>query len=217
MTMMYPWPVIDFGKWATKIGARLLAGMMTDPEVLALCDDVETNDFNHPHQRCAFAALRELQARGEPIGLFEIAAEIRRRDAFLGTFASDYVDEGVMADWLLETRSYRTDYRVEKHAGRTWINGVEVDWDKYIANAAELERRVPGCRTVFDMTDEAKANMKISFVRIDAERLQQIRIHLETDHDNAATEEVPDEHQPIRERCIPHRQRARGSSRQRRT
>ncbi len=58
---------------------RLFGAIVGEPEVLAQCAGVETDDFSDLHYRFAFAALRNLQARGKPTDVGAIADELERQ------------------------------------------------------------------------------------------------------------------------------------------
>lgn len=86
----------------------LFAGMLADPGVLEWCDAVESDDFSDLHIKFAFGALRNLQARGEPITLESIEAELVR----LGNIQ---VDMGRIYEAIAEDYVYRERWQVDDH------------------------------------------------------------------------------------------------------
>lgn len=187
----------------TAIGSRLLVGMICDPQVLALCDDVEIDDLHHPWHRTAFRALRDLQARGEPVDITPVCDEIRRRDAVTGHHEGVFVDELYLCEIALATRSYRTDYTVEKVDGITHINGEPVDWDAWLATTAKLDMlfgRSPV--DVFNLTPEQRQALKHDLVRADAAALRFHRDHAEEIYRDEPTAEASAEIPVRRERVL---------------
>lgn len=187
----------------TAIGSRLLVGMLCDPQVLALCDDVEVTDFHHPWHRVAFRALRDLQARGAPVDITPVCDEIRRRDAATGRHESVFVDELYLCELALSVRSYRTDYTVEKIDGITHVNGEPVDWRAYIDTIAKLDSlfgRSP--LTAFEFTDEQRRDLKHYLVRSDAAALRFHRDHAEEIYRDEPTAEASPEIPDGRERVL---------------
>jgi hypothetical protein len=57
---------------------RLFGALLAEPGVLSWCPDVETDDFTDLHLRFAFAAIRNLQARGAKIDLLTVEDELAR-------------------------------------------------------------------------------------------------------------------------------------------
>lgn len=99
---------------------RLLAAMLCDdgiggymdPEhrenALALCDDVELDDFSDFRLRAAFTAIRALQARDEFIPNHErtsaVADEIERTDRARGSHVGARVDLVFLTDLVLDEK-----------------------------------------------------------------------------------------------------------------
>lgn len=74
---------------------RLFGALMAEPQVLAWCDGVETDDFSDLHLKFSFIALRNVCARGEALSMGSVADELDR----LGYIQ---VDVGRVAQTLLE-------------------------------------------------------------------------------------------------------------------
>lgn len=86
----------------------LFAGILADPCVLGWCDAVEFDDFSCLHLKFAFGALRNLQARGEPITFESIETELTR----LGNVQ---VDMARIYNTLTEGYVYRERWQVDDH------------------------------------------------------------------------------------------------------
>lgn len=59
---------------------RILAGMMTEPAVFALCDDIETQDFTDFRHWVVLGAIRQLASEGADVGPVEVDDLLRQRD-----------------------------------------------------------------------------------------------------------------------------------------
>lgn len=82
----------------------LLAAIISDVGVLERCGELEVEDFFDHRHKFVFAAVRNLEARGEPVGPCEVADEIERTDALLDKHVSDsagifFVAELVLSTW----------------------------------------------------------------------------------------------------------------------
>lgn len=75
--------------------ASILGGILLNNEVLALLADLEPDDFYHPKHKIVFSAIRDLQAKNEPIDVVTLESHIAARGkleaidgtAFLGELA----------------------------------------------------------------------------------------------------------------------------------
>lgn len=87
-----------------KAEARLLGAMLCDypfctcefcpkdnARALALCDDVELDDFTDLRYRAAFVSLRKLQTAGECTHPWSVAEDIALTDALYGKHVGDTV------------------------------------------------------------------------------------------------------------------------------
>lgn len=59
---------------------QLLAGMLCEAHVLAVCDDVETDDFTDYRHWVVLAAIRQLQGESADVDPFEVDEVITQRD-----------------------------------------------------------------------------------------------------------------------------------------
>lgn len=93
---------------------RVLAAMMCDDAIggfdhdadhresaLVLCDSVELDDFTDYRHRAAFAALRNLEARGLPSMPWDIVDEIARTDQQDEKHVGDSVDLAFLASVIV--------------------------------------------------------------------------------------------------------------------
>jgi replicative DNA helicase len=98
---------------------RLFGAILAEPGVLEQCQAVETDDFSDLHLKFAFAAIRNLQARGEAVGWVAVEADLERQgyvqvDAFRlaeTLFEPAYRDEGLVridARWLRRLANRRS-------------------------------------------------------------------------------------------------------------
>jgi hypothetical protein len=96
---------------------RLLGGMLFEPQVLARCDAVETDDFSDLHLIGAFVALRNLQHRGEAVSLLPVLDELERT-GYVG------IDQMFIASLALEPA-----YNHEQI-----LVGIDARWLRRLAN-----------------------------------------------------------------------------------
>ncbi len=59
---------------------RLLASLMSEPNVLAMADALDEQDFSDPRHRHVLRAIRQLRADGADVGLDEIDHELKLQD-----------------------------------------------------------------------------------------------------------------------------------------
>lgn len=85
---------------------RVLSTVLVQPSALALYDDVETDDFVSIPRKHVHAAIRNLQARGEPIGALEVVDEIARVDRAQNNHVGDTVDAAYVGMMLLDFPPY---------------------------------------------------------------------------------------------------------------
>lgn len=71
---------------------RIIAAMLTEPHVLAMCDDIETADFNDFRLWILLDAIRTLQSDAKTIGIFEVERLLEKRDVLSGQRIADKVD-----------------------------------------------------------------------------------------------------------------------------
>ncbi len=96
---------------ALHVEARVLAEILTNPTALAMAENLELDDFALLAHQWAFAALRNLQAAGESIGVIEVVDAIAMDDLTLETNKSHTVDVRWMLHLLDITRRTARWYR----------------------------------------------------------------------------------------------------------
>lgn len=93
--------------YAIHVEARVLAAVLCEPRALELAEDLELDDFALLAHQWGFAALRNLQAAGEPIGVLEVVDAIAMEDLAYQTNKSHTCD----VRWVLHLLSIAQPYR----------------------------------------------------------------------------------------------------------
>ena len=75
------------------VEARVLAGMIAEPDILEFCDDVETDDFVDMRHVALFEAIRNAQHRYGVVTIEGIIEAIQERSLAWGSALADHVDE----------------------------------------------------------------------------------------------------------------------------
>lgn len=81
------------------VEARVLAGMICEPDILDLCDDVESADFVDMRHVVVFNAIRDVQNQGVPVDVDLVLEAIQTRAIEQCAFG---ILEQVNAEFLCE-------------------------------------------------------------------------------------------------------------------
>jgi replicative DNA helicase len=86
--------------------ARIVAACLCQREVLEGLPWLEVDDFAVPQHRVTFAAIRHLQAIGEPVEILNVADAIEMRDLENGTHVAQTVGACWLGMLVCDTRNY---------------------------------------------------------------------------------------------------------------
>lgn len=120
------WPELEARVVAAMLGGELVpADPATDGEpasALALCEDVELDDFAVYQHRAVIAAIRNLQAVGKASGPLQVDAWLAERDRRLEQNVRDKVSLFFLSDLLLlQTRFANV---VELRVALRWLRDL---------------------------------------------------------------------------------------------
>ncbi|HET9063750.1 MAG TPA: hypothetical protein VFO62_10715 [Candidatus Binatia bacterium] len=98
---------------AHALEGRVLVAMLCDSAVLALCEDVESDDFAHSRHRVVFNALRNMQALGlwstwtVYEAVYHLGERLALEDEQLDKHVRDHVDDIYLGE-LIAKHMYET-------------------------------------------------------------------------------------------------------------